>query len=61
MQAGKREMWIEQVTMDAITNLPLACALVVDAKGEDAQSFYEHYGFTPCRDNPMTLYLPLGA
>ena len=38
-----------------------AYALVVDAKGEDANSFYEHYGFTPCRDNPMTLYLSLGA
>jgi GNAT superfamily N-acetyltransferase len=38
-----------------------AYALVVDAKGEDAKSFYEHYGFTPCRDNPMTLYLSLGS
>ena len=38
-----------------------AYALVVDAKGEDAKSFYEHYGFTPCRDNPMTLYLSLGT
>lgn len=37
-----------------------AYALVVDARGEDANSFYEHYGFTPCRDNPMTLYLSLG-
>lgn len=38
-----------------------AYALVVDAKGETAKAFYEHYGFTPCRDTPMTLYLPLGA
>lgn len=38
-----------------------AYALVVDAKGEKAQAFYAHYGFTPCRDNPMTLYLALGA
>ena len=22
--------------------------------------FYQHYGFTPCIDAPMTLYLPLG-
>lgn len=36
-----------------------AYALVVDAKGEKAKAFYEHYGFTACRDNPMTLYLPL--
>jgi GNAT superfamily N-acetyltransferase len=38
-----------------------AYALVVDAKGEKAKAFYEHYGFTPCRDNPMTLYLPFGV
>lgn len=38
-----------------------AYALVVDAKAETAKAFYEHYGFTPCRDTPMTLYLPLGA
>lgn len=38
-----------------------AYALVVDAKGEEAKSFYEHYGFIACRDQPMTLYLPLGA
>jgi len=38
-----------------------AYALVVDAKGEEAKSFYEHYGFVACRDDPMALYLPLGA
>ena len=38
-----------------------AYALVVDAKGEKAKTFYEHYGFMACRDNPMTLYLPLGT
>ncbi len=38
-----------------------AYALVVDAKGEKTKAFYEHYGFTACRDNPMTLYLPLGV
>jgi GNAT superfamily N-acetyltransferase len=38
-----------------------AYALVVDAKGTAAKVFYEHYGFTPCHDDPMTLYLPLGT
>lgn len=38
-----------------------AYALIVDAKGENAKSFYAHYGFTSCRDNPMILYLPLGG
>lgn len=38
-----------------------AYALLVDAKGEKAKDFYEHYGFIASSDNPMTLYLPLGA
>lgn len=37
-----------------------AYALLVDAKNESAKSFYERYGFVPCVDAPMTLYLPLG-
>jgi GNAT superfamily N-acetyltransferase len=37
-----------------------AFALIVDAKNSDAKAFYQHYGFTPCADAPMTLYLPLG-
>lgn len=36
-----------------------AYALIVDAKSSAAQAFYEHYGFTPCVDASMTLYLPL--
>jgi len=41
-------------------NLVGAYALLVDAKDEEAKSFYERYGFIPCLDAPMTLYLPLG-
>ena len=37
-----------------------AYALIVDAKNLAAKGFYEHYGFTPCPDTPMMLYLPLG-
>ena len=37
-----------------------AYALVVDAKSAAAKAFYVHYGFTPCADAPMTLYLTLG-
>lgn len=37
-----------------------AYAMLVDAKDAMAQNFYTHYGFVPCADNPMTLYLPLG-
>ena len=37
-----------------------AYALLVDARSEHASTFYRHYGFVPCRDNPRILYLPLG-
>lgn len=36
-----------------------AFALLVDAKSGSAKSFYEHYGFIPCADLPMTLYMPI--
>ncbi len=36
-----------------------AYALLVDAKDDEAKSFYERYGFTACKDAPLTLYLPL--
>jgi GNAT superfamily N-acetyltransferase len=38
-----------------------AYALLVDAKSDAANAFYQHYGFTACADAPMTLYLPLGT
>ena len=38
-----------------------AFALIVDAKGDEAKRFYQHYGFTACADSAMTLYLPLGS
>ncbi len=37
-----------------------AYALIVDAKDERAAAFYRHYGFAPCADAPLALYLPLG-
>lgn len=38
-----------------------AYAMIVDAKTKEAKAFYQHYGFAPCADTPMTLYLALGA
>lgn len=38
-----------------------AFALLVDAKTREAKAFYQHYGFAPCADTPMTLTLALGA
>jgi GNAT superfamily N-acetyltransferase len=38
-----------------------AYALLVDAKDAKAKAFYEHYGFIPCLDSPMMLYLPLSG
>jgi GNAT superfamily N-acetyltransferase len=36
-----------------------AYALLVDAKNPAAKSFYERFGFMPCRDSPMVLYMPI--
>lgn len=38
-----------------------AYALIVDAKGADSSLFYQHYGFKPCHDQALTLYLSLGT
>ena len=35
--------------------------LLVDAKNEDAVSFYRHYGFRPLVSLPRTLFLPLAT
>ena len=36
-------------------------AVIVDAKNTTAKQFYERFGFAPLQDNPMRLFLPLGA
>ena len=37
-----------------------AYAIIVDAKDDNAKSFYEHFGFTAFSTKPLSLYLPLG-
>jgi len=36
-------------------------ALIVDAKGETAKSFYRHHGFIPFADSSLQLVLPLSG
>ena len=36
-----------------------AYALIVDARGTKAKSFYEHFGFIAFADIPYSLYLPI--
>ena len=38
-----------------------AFAMVVDAKDEAAAAFYQHHGFMPLPDSPLTLFLPLAT
>ncbi|NRR32911.1 GNAT family N-acetyltransferase [Oxalobacteraceae bacterium] len=38
-----------------------AYALLVDAKDEQAATFYKHHGFLPLHDTPLTLFLPLAG
>lgn len=37
-----------------------AYALIVDAKDDNAKSFYEHFGFVAYTDRPLSLYLAFG-
>ncbi|EKD74400.1 MAG: GCN5-related N-acetyltransferase [uncultured bacterium] len=52
---------------DALTNvLSIAdkigvFAVVVDAKNDDAKSFYGNYGFTELQDSELTLFLPINT
>jgi len=36
-------------------------AIVVDAKGSKARTFYEHFGFSSLPQNPLRLILPMGT
>ncbi len=36
-----------------------SAGIVVDAKDAPAAGFYRRYGFVPCGDRPLKLYLPL--
>lgn len=36
-----------------------SAGLMVDAKGDDAARFYQHYGFRTCADQPLTLFLSI--
>jgi hypothetical protein len=33
----------------------------VDAKNDEARTFYEQFGFIPLPDNPLELFLPLAT
>ena len=44
-----------------ISATPAAFALLVDAKDEDAVSFYRHHGFLPLMSAPRTLFLPIAT
>jgi predicted GNAT family N-acyltransferase len=35
-------------------------AVIVDAKDEPAERFYEHFGFKRFVDRPTSLFLPIG-
>ena len=38
-----------------------AFALLVDAKHDQAVSFYQRYGFRPVKGKPMTLFMPVAT
>lgn len=38
-----------------------AYAMLVDAKDDKAAAFYQHHGFIPLPDSPLSLFLPLAT
>lgn len=38
-----------------------ACALLVDAKDDEAAAFYRHHGFIRLPESPLMLFLPLAT
>ncbi|MGL4407584.1 MAG: GNAT family N-acetyltransferase, partial [Zoogloea sp.] len=38
-----------------------ACALLVDAKDDEAAAFYRHHGFISLPESPLMLFLPLAT
>lgn len=56
----------ELLLMDAMARTRSAAqtvgsaGLVVDAKTDGAARFYQRYGFVPCGDRPLKLFMPIG-
>jgi predicted GNAT family N-acyltransferase len=46
-------------TSHAIERPIASWAVIVDAKDENAQHFYQSFGFIPFQDKPQRLYLPM--
>ena len=51
---------VNALRRSASTEIP-AAVLIVDAKDEQAASFYLHHGFIPLHNTPMALFLPLAS
>jgi GNAT superfamily N-acetyltransferase len=45
----------------AVNSEIAAYAMVVDAKDKKAAEFYQHHGFIPLPNSPLTLFLPLAT
>ena len=45
----------------AVTSEIAAYAFIVDAKDEDAASFYEHHGFIALADQPLHMFIALAT
>ena len=43
------------------SQLVASVAVIVDAKSDQARSFYEHYQFRPFRNDQHRLFLPMGV
>lgn len=52
----------EAIQRVAAAGRDIGCVgLFVDAKGDGARTFYEHFGFLPLQDRPRELFLPFAT
>jgi GNAT superfamily N-acetyltransferase len=58
---GLGSAMLADVALGALKSETTASALIVDAKDENAITFYRPQGFTLSARRPMSLFLPLGS
>jgi GNAT superfamily N-acetyltransferase len=67
MESEQGKNYGEELLVDAMLRARDAAkgvggwGLFVDAKDEEAASFYQKYGFTPCPSNPLVLVMPFAS
>lgn len=58
---GLGKALLADASIKALTAAPVAFALLVDAKNDQAVDFYKYHGFQQLESSPKILFLPLAT